>query len=333
MRIRVRSAFAIACLLVACSSSHSNDSGKLKGSDPFGNSSGDGSGSGSGGDNQIKRNDGVGESCSQDGAMRACCDTGMQKCTGTTEFMQWGDCLDASGKRITCTTGGGPDDCKSGEFSQFCDASVPPPPGTCADSEFPGCNGDGGLPPPPSLCQDRQVNNEPEILVGYSPAMGESVSQQGQIKVWVNDEWPERIAPGEQIDASTGMITTPGDRTAKAPDGYLWEPALYIAPQTAENGGTPHFPQFIKGWYNIEAPPVAMGGKKPMMMKGQVVGTQGTAIDPAPAGTSLREKYSTELIWNVDALQLGPGTYIGEFVVGDGDLDRAVGCVTIVITR
>jgi hypothetical protein len=331
MRIRVGTALAITCLLAACSSSHSDDSGKLKGSDPFGNSSDDGSGSGT--DNKVRRNDGVGESCTTDGAMRACCDTGMQQCNGTAEFKQWGDCLDASGKRITCTTGGGPDDCKSGEFSSFCDASVPPPPGTCEDSEFPGCSGDGGLPPPPSLCTDKQVNNEPEILVAYSPGIGQSVSQQGQIKVWVNDEWPERIAPGEQIDPSTGRITAPGDRTAKAPDGYLWEPALYIAPQTAENGGTPHFPQFIKGWYNIEAPPAAVGGKKPMMMKGAVIGTPGTDIDPPPAGIALKEKYSTELIWNVDALQLGPGTYIGEFVVGDGDLDRAVGCVTIEITR
>jgi hypothetical protein len=65
----------------------------------------------------------------------------------------------------------------------------------------------------------------------------------------------------------------------------------------------------------------------------QVVGTPGAAIDPPPTGTPLKDKYSTELIWNVSALGLAPGTYVGEFVILDGDLDRAIGCVTITITR
>ena len=70
------------------------------------------------------------------------------------------------------------------------------------------------------------------------------------VKVWVQDEAAPFVAPQEQINTTTGMITMPGDRTAKAPDGYLWEPALYIAPETAQNGGTPHFPSFFKGSYN-----------------------------------------------------------------------------------
>jgi hypothetical protein len=108
----------------------------------------------------------------------------------------------------------------------------------CGVNEFgPGC--DAGMP---KLCTDESVSNEPEILAAYSPANGKSVSENGQIKVWINDERAAIIAPNEQIDSMTGLITAPGDRTAKAPDGYLWEPALYIAPQTAENGGTPHFP-------------------------------------------------------------------------------------------
>jgi hypothetical protein len=157
------------------------------------------------------------------------------------------------------------------------------------------------------------------------------VSQGGQNQVWVNDEWPELIAPNEEIDATTGAVLTPGDREAKAPDGYLWEPALYIAPLTAESGGPPHFPQYIKGWYN-NVPPA--NGVKPKGGKmAQALGSSGASVDAAPAGVSLREKYTTELVWNVDALGLGPGTYSGEFVIGDGDLDRAVGCVTIVITR
>jgi hypothetical protein len=34
----------------------------------------------------------------------------------------------------------------------------------------------------------------------------------------------------------------------------------------------------------------------------------------------------------VSAMQLAPGTYMAEFVIHDGDLDRAVGCITISIT-
>jgi hypothetical protein len=294
------------------------------------------------------RADGVGESCSQEGATRTCCETGHQTCAGTAEFQQWGPCLGPDGQQVTCTSGG-PEDCKSGEFSQFCDGGrpPPPPPGSCADnefsscdggppppptscddSEFPGCNdkGDGGLPPPPSLCMKGPVNNEPEILVGYSPDKGETVSESGQIKVWVNDERPEFIASNEQIDMKTGKITAPGDRTTKAQDGYLWEPALYIAPMTAESGGTPHFPQYIKGWYN-NMPPV--NGTK---FGGPPKGVQVPGMDPVPPGMALVEMYSSENIWDVDRLGLGPGTYIGEFVIHDGDHDRAVGCVTITIT-
>jgi hypothetical protein len=174
---------------------------------------------------------------------------------------------------------------------------------------------DGGTLP--ALCQAGGANNEPEILVGYAPANGQTVGAGGQIKVWVNDEGAPIIAPGEIVDAQTGAITTPGDRTAKAPDGYLWEPALYIAPQTAENGGTPHFADFIRGDYN------------PTTKKGAGLHTGG--MEPPPAGSVLAEKYTAEMVWNVDALGLAPGTYIAEFVIHDGDRDRGVGCVTITI--
>jgi hypothetical protein len=196
--------------------------------------------------------------------------------------------------------------CAPGEFGPRCDGSVPPP------------------PPPPSLCSDRTINNEPEILAGYSPASGQAVARDGQIKVWITDEAAAIIAPGEVIDPTTGLIVTPGDRSARAPDNYLWEPALYIAPQTAESGGTPHFPQAIKGWYNNNPP---LGGGKPV--KG--AGVQVPGIDPPPPGTQLSEKFNTEDIWDVSALGLAPGTYTAEFVIHDGDTDRAVGCITIVI--
>jgi hypothetical protein len=321
--------FFLAVLMVGCSSSSGNGgtASKSSAADPFGNSTGAANGGAAG--KGIVRTDGVGESCTEEGATRACCDTGRQKCTGTVEFRMWGECLGPDGKPITCSTGG-PNDCSTDEFSQVCDGGTPPPPPppSCDDNEFgPNCQHDAGMP---ELCTDEDINNEPEILVGYSPAMGESVAENAQIKVWINDERPELIAEGEQIDPNTGEITTPGDRTAKADDGYLWEPALYIAPQTAESGGTPHFPQYIKGWYNNAARPSGgiRGGRR-----GTIDGVEVPGMDPVPPGQRLTEDYSTEVIWDVNALGLAPGTYIGEFVIHDGDHDRAIGCVTIMITN
>lgn len=243
---------------------------------------GSGGGSSSGGD--------ATQSCSAPGTTRACCGSGTQTCLGV-EFPTWGPCLGSDGTTLTCGQGS----CQSGEFS------------SC----------DGGLPPMPMLCKAGGVNNEPEILVGYAPASGQSVGAGGQIKVWVNDEGAPIIAPGEIVDATSGAITMPGDRTAKAADGYLWEPALYIAPQSAENGGTPHFPSLIRGDYNNTT------------QKG--AGQHVAGMDPPPAGSVLSEKYTAEFVWSVDALMLPPGDYIAEFVIHDGDRDRGVGCVTITI--
>jgi hypothetical protein len=188
---------------------------------------------------------------------------------------------------------------------------------------------DAGHPPPPALCTDTAVNTEPEILAGYSPYPGQTVGLNGQIKVWVDDENPPFVAPGEQADPATGVITVPGNRTAKAPDGFLWEPALYIGPQTASNGGTPHFPSLIKGSYN-NAPPT------------RGTGIRGAPIEPIPPGTppppaATRRNgggtaYHGEFIWDVKSLGLQPGSYSAQFLIFDGDKDRGVGCVNLVIT-
>jgi hypothetical protein len=167
------------------------------------------------------------------------------------------------------------------------------------------------------LCMTGGANNEPQILVGYSPASGQSVGAGGQIKVWVNDEGAPIIAPGEVVDPNTGNIVTAGNRTALAPDMYLWEPALYIAPQTAENGGMPHFPTRILGDYNnttIKGPGLHVNG-----------------MEAPPPGTMMTLQYKAEDVWDVNSLGLSPGTYLAEFVIHDGDRDRGVGCVTIVI--
>jgi hypothetical protein len=320
MRLKYIAASYALCLLAACASNHPSSDAQGNAASSAGSTllvTGGSTGSGVGANPS-----GEGTACSTNGATRACCGNGTQLCSGTVEFLTWGACLDAKGAAVSCTAMRPPSGCGMGEFAAQCDAGVDSGfPHHCGEGEFgPSCTS----PPQPSLCTDSSINTEPEILAAYSPASGQSVGADGQIKVWVNDERAALIAPNEQVDAMTGMITTPGDRTAKATDGYLWEPALYIAPQTAENGGAPHFPQSIKGWYN---------NMPPFVRSSSATGTQVAGMDPPPAGTKLSERYTTEYTWDVSALGLQPGTYSGEFVIHDGDRDRAIGCVTITITK
>jgi hypothetical protein len=289
---------------VGSSGSHgggaTSSGGSSSGSTTSGGSSGGGASGTSGGASIVLADggysDGGREQCTTLNSTRSCCG-GTQACIGAGEFNYWGPCLDAKGGPAFCP----PPPCSASE-GRICDAGPPPPP-----------------PPPPAICNDPAISTEPEILVGYSPALGQTVGLHGQIKVWVNDENPPFIAPGEQFDHMTGAVLAPGNRTATAPDGLLWEPALYIAPQTPQNGGTPHFPQWFKGWIDNNPPPGGMSFQVPGM-------------DPVPPGATLAEKYTGEDIWEVSSLGLGPGTYTAVFVVHDGDDDRAIGCVTIVIT-
>ncbi len=267
---------------------------------------------------------GQGDSCSPVGMTRACCGAGNQTCQGTGEFPLWGPCIGSNGLTMTtCTIPGG---CGVGEFGPNCDRGVDAGHG-CGAGEFgPGCDaGVPTLPPAPKLCTDPTVSTEPKIIAGYSPTAGQTVGSNGQIKVWITDECPAFVATGEMVDATTGQITVAGDRTAKAIDNYLLEPALYIAPMSADTGGTPHFPQWVKGDYNNA--PNALGcylGSS---------GTKGPAVDPAPPGSApLDQFFNTEFIWDVNALGLGPGTYLAQFLIHDGDFERAVGCIAITIT-
>lgn len=237
------------------------------------------------------------QTCSTVGSIQTCCTAGKQTCMASGELPvpTWGTCLDPAGTPLSCVPCGG-------ELAAFCDAGKEA----------------GPPPPPPSVCTDPVVSSEPKILVGYEPAMGQTVGLTGQIKVWVNDENPPFIAPGEVVDNTTGAVTTPGMRTATAADGLLDEPALYIAPQSPTNGGTPLFPQWIKGSYN-NTPPT----------RGTFAG--GAPMDPPPAGANLAAKYTGEFVWEVNKLGLAPGQYTAVFSVHDGDRDRAIGCVTITI--
>jgi hypothetical protein len=241
----------------------------------------------------------TGTACAPPGSTETCCDGGTRTCQASGELeTAWGPCISPSGQTLSCSG------CGAGEFGG-CDAGMPG-----QDAYV--------LPPPPMLCQPGGVNKEPGILAAYLPGNGQTVGANGQIKVWVNDEAPEIIATGEQVDHTTGAITAPGDRTATAPDGYLWEPAVYIAPQSAETGGTPHFPSYIRGYFNNN-----LGQGIPVYIPGTEV--------PPPGTPPFQSPYTTEVVWDVSALGLAPNTYIAEFVIHDGDREHGVGCVTISI--
>ena len=168
-------------------------------------------------------------------------------------------------------------------------------------------------PPMTSLCQKGGKNTHPEIILGYSPAHASGVSTTGQIKIWLNDTSPLKIAPSELVNRNSGTIITPGDRTATAPDGFLWEPALYIMPQTVDVAGShAYFPTLIQGGYNNGADRVAFG------------------MDQLPPGAgNPKNPFTVEYTWNVSDLGIKPGAYQLQFVAHDGESGRAIGCIAV----
>ena len=227
------------------------------------------------------------------------CHDGTQACVAQTQgeitSLTWGPCL---GEQLDCGDAAPGEALDAGVFPPFCGSDV------------------------------TTLPIEADVILAYSPTSGQTVSENGQIKVWVTDECPPFIAPNEQLDPSTGAITSPGDQTAKYIDGYFQEPALYIAPETAEKKGKPYFPTAIKGAYD--------NGyyTDPNFMNCGTSATTGTVqgVDPLPSSAvALQQKYVAEDIWDVASLHLCPGTYVAEFLIPDGDLDRAVGCTQIVI--
>lgn len=193
---------------------------------------------------------------------------------------------------------------------------------TIAPTPIPGKN---------SLCTDKSVNTEPEILTAYSPQTGGVVGSTGQVKVWVDDERPPIVAPGLTTNAD-GSVNNPGNQSALAPDKYLWDPALYV-PTPVEQGGTPHFPDYVKGVYNPNPPNANCTGFSCYSSSKGVNGATPDSLPPGskPAGCLQGLCYEAEYIWDVSKLGLSTGTYQGEFVIHDGDTDRAIGCVTIKI--
>jgi len=189
--------------------------------------------------------------------------------------------------------------------------------------------------PQGNACLSNRFNDEAYIFVGSDPPAGGVARPGGQIRVWVDDEAGGSVAPGEQIDSTTGQVTQPGDRAAtdgSGPGYYLWEPAIYITPLRspdqqgpfsgdAENGGTPHFPIIVKG-------EVKPGGQEDRFL------TLPPVEDPTAFDTRSRTGrggHMAQYTWNVNDLGLAPGIYRAQFVIHDGDGHAAINCITIQI--
>jgi len=182
-----------------------------------------------------------------------------------------------------------------------------------------------------SLCTSGGINEEPYIITSYSPAAGQSVDETGQVKVWVTDENPPYIAPQETINPTTGAIINKGTQDALAPDNYLYEPALYIAPHTAETGGSPFFPNLIKGTVNNVPEPYYSANIPSQDIQNGPPVDQITGAQQDPHLLPGQTAHTSEYIWDVSSLGLATGTYQAEFLIYDGDVNRGIGCVSITI--
>ncbi len=167
-------------------------------------------------------------------------------------------------------------------------------------------------PPVSNLCRKGGDNKHPEALIAYLPLQSQAVSSTGQIKLWVSDTRPPYIAPNEKITKSTGDVKTPGDRTELAPDGYIYEPALYIIPKTVEAKGKAYYPSFVRGDYNNLA------------MTGVSYGS-----DNLPPNALKLSSYTVEFIWNVKDIGLTDGEYKIEFVAHDGNKRLGIRCMNL----
>lgn len=192
-------------------------------------------------------------------------------------------------------------------------------------------------PTPPlgtdSLCKDPTKNTEPEIIEAYSPQTGGNVGADGKIIVWVVDELPPIVAPGLTTNAD-GSVKDKGNQGAIATDGFLDDPALYVD-TPVEHGGSPIFPDAVKGVYDPNPPNATCTGYSCYQNAKSV---NGATPDSVPAGTKKVDCgapicYESEYVWNVSSLGISTGTHQAEFLIHDGDRDRGVGCITVNVVQ
>lgn len=172
-------------------------------------------------------------------------------------------------------------------------------------------NGATITPPASSLCRKGGANNHPDALIAYTPAQATAVSSTGQITLWVSDTKPPHIALGEQVARSNGEVTIAGDLESKAPDGYRWEPQIYIFPKTVDQNGKAYFPHFVRGDFNNGTPGVSYN------------------TDVIPPYALPKSSYTVEFKWNVADIGLTDGEYNVQFVAHDGHNGLGIKCIDL----
>jgi hypothetical protein len=207
--------------------------------------------------------------------------------------------------------------------------------------------------------QKDTFNDETIILLGSAPGPGGSVGRGGQVRVWVVDERAPKVAAGETLTA-TGQTVHSAQVGASSGGPYIWEPSIYLTkmPATpvrtlgsgreifagdAENGGTPNYPDFIKGEYSNDpsSDSVRIAAPQPIDQDYRLFENgpdyqSRPPVEPIPDLSQKDWKYAAEYIWDVDNLKLGgiplsPGSYRAQFVIHDGDDNMGIDCTTITI--
>lgn len=192
--------------------------------------------------------------------------------------------------------------------------------------------------PVPTITNNCENTSELGIFIGFDPGPDGKVGSSGNIRVWVTDELPNFISPGEFVDPTTGAIT-PGNRTAKDSKGILWEPAIYVTPLSSsnqsgpysgdeENGGTPYFPILIKGDYNPHPP--NRGGimtypKGPAIDSDYINYKNGPDWSGSIWSKGLQvQQYIGEYIWDTKSFKHGTNRI--QIIIHDGDGDYTLTC-------
>jgi hypothetical protein len=184
--------------------------------------------------------------------------------------------------------------------------------------------------PSGNLCKGNIFNEEPDIIYATDPAFGGVAVAGGQIRIWVweDDGFGGSVSQGTKVDPATGRITTVGNRGSD-PNGYSWDPAIYLTKLTSptqagpysgdkENGGTAYFPSIIKGVANYE-------GNRSADINSVPIDPPVNIIKPR-SGNDLT---FSEFIWEVSSLNLTTGDWRVQIIMHDGDEDLAINCTTI----
>lgn len=209
----------------------------------------------------------------------------------------------------------------------------------------------------PSNCAQADYVIESNIIVGSDPGPNTPASSSSNIRVWVTDEGVPYVAPGLQMNTTTGQVTSDGtvsalDENTDGNGNFSFMPTLYVYPSSATqftcnavNKQCPaHYPTIIKGEVNIAPDPQNRGSGT--FINGPAYDPDYTKFENGPATSGGDSQFgggffqnsdgglqdnTAEFIWPVSSLGLKSGNYDAQFVIHDGDTNMGEACLTITI--